>query len=58
MKRIRLFALLIAVEFLLSLGTAFAHCDGLDGPVVQAAEEALRTTNVNLILIWVKKEDE
>ena len=35
-----------------------AHCDGLDGPVVKAAKEALETENVNLVLIWVQKEFE
>ena len=35
-----------------------AHCDGLDGPVVKAAIKALETENVNLVLIWVKKEFE
>ena len=35
-----------------------AHCDGLDGPVVKAAKKALETENVNLVLIWVKKEFE
>ena len=38
--------------------TGFAHCDGLDGPVVQAAQQALETKNVNLVLIWVAKADE
>lgn len=38
--------------------TTFAHCDGLDGPVVKAARQALDTGNVNLILIWVQKNDE
>lgn len=37
---------------------AFAHCDGLDGPVVKAAQNALQTNNVNLVLIWVQKESE
>jgi hypothetical protein len=37
---------------------AFGHCDGLDGPVVKAARQALETGNVNLILIWVQKQDE
>ncbi len=37
---------------------AFAHCDGLDGPVVKAARNALRTGNVNLVLIWVQQKDE
>jgi hypothetical protein len=37
---------------------ARAHCDGLDGPVVKAAQQALAAGNVNLILIWVQKKDE
>lgn len=37
---------------------ALAHCDGLDGPVVKAAEKALQSGNVNLVLIWVQKKDE
>jgi hypothetical protein len=37
---------------------ALAHCDGLDGPVVKAATNALRTGNVNLVLIWVQQKDE
>lgn len=37
---------------------AFAHCDGLDGPVVKAAQNALETGNVNLVLIWVQEKDE
>ena len=39
-------------------GRVFAHCDGLDGPVVKAARNALETGNVNLALIWVKENDE
>ena len=37
---------------------AAAHCDGLDGPVVKAAQKALETGNVSLVLIWVQKKDE
>jgi hypothetical protein len=37
---------------------ALAHCDGLDGPVVTAAREALQKGNVNLVLVWVQKNDE
>jgi hypothetical protein len=37
---------------------AYAHCDGLDGPVVKAAQKALETGNVNLVLGWVQKRDE
>jgi hypothetical protein len=43
---------------LLAPNRSFAHCDGLDGPVVQAAQQALQTNNVNLVLIWVAKDDE
>lgn len=35
-----------------------AHCDGLDGPVVKAAQKALESGNVNLALIWVQKNEE
>ncbi|HEX2826164.1 MAG TPA: DUF6448 family protein [Burkholderiales bacterium] len=37
---------------------AQAHCDTLDGPVVGAARKALDTNNVNLVLVWVQKNDE
>lgn len=37
---------------------AYAHCDGMDGPVVKAAQEALAKGDVNLVLIWVHKNDE
>lgn len=39
-------------------GTASAHCDGMDGPVVQAARRSLEARDVNLVLIWVQKKDE
>jgi hypothetical protein len=42
----------------LSVEVAFAHCDGLDGPVVKAAKDALQAGNVNLVLIWVQQKDE
>jgi hypothetical protein len=35
----------------------FAHCDGLDGPVVKAAQKALETRNSALVLIWVQAKD-
>ena len=50
-------AIIIAiVTFLCPL--AFAHCDTMDGPVVKAAQKALETGNVNLVLIWVQQKDE
>jgi len=35
-----------------------AHCDGMDGPVVKAAQKALETGNVSPVFIWVQKKDE
>lgn len=47
----------ISVLFLAPPGV-LGHCDGMDGPVVKAAMKALETGNVNLVLIWVQKQDE
>lgn len=38
--------------------TGFAHCDGLDGPVVKAAQRALDAGELNSVLIWVSQSDE
>ena len=54
-------ALVGAIFFVLpglDSGKCYAHCDGLDGPVVTAAQKALDTGDVNLVLIWVQKNDE
>jgi hypothetical protein len=32
-----------------------AHCDGLDGPVVRAAQKSLETGNINFTLIWINE---
>ena len=50
--------LLFLTALLLTPTAAFAHCDGMDGPVVKAAQKALETGNVNLVLIWIQKNDE
>lgn len=47
----------IAVAILLP-SPARAHCDGMDGPVVKAAQQALATGDPNPVLIWVSKTDE
>lgn len=47
----------LAVAFLDS-SNVLAHCDGMDGPVVMAAKQALETGEVNPVLIWVQKKDE
>lgn len=49
--------LILSLMLLISKG-ADAHCDGVDGPVVKAAQKALDVNNVSLVLIWVQSEDE
>ena len=49
---------LVLANFVFIPSNVFAHCDGLDGPVVLAAKEALKTGNVNLVLSWIQEEDE
>ncbi len=43
---------------LLTASVAGAHCDSLDGPVVNAARKALAAGDVNLVLPWVSAKDE
>ena len=52
-------AFMTAIAFLFLGGSkAWAHCDGLDGPVVSAAREALAAEEVGRVLIWVQKDQE
>ena len=52
-------AVVVALGFFaLTPVRALAHCDGLDGPVVKAAQRALETRNPTLVLIWVQEQDE
>ena len=48
---------LIGVATLFSV-PGYAHCDGMDGPVVKDAQAALAKGDVNLVLIWIRKDDE
>jgi len=49
----------VAIALLgLTPARALAHCDGVDGPVVKAAQRALETRNPALVLIWVQEKDE
>ena len=43
---------------LIAPARVLAHCDGLDGPVVKAAQRALDTRNLAFALIWVQANDE
>lgn len=59
---LRNFRLLVAAGFLAAAlpiaAPATAHCDGIDGPVVAAARQALEAGNPNPVLIWVQQDDE
>lgn len=58
-SNVRRLASAAAVALLAVMPTrALAHCDGWDGPVVQAAQRALETKNPALVLIWVQPDDE
>lgn len=48
----------LSAVLMFAAAPASAHCDGLDGPVVGAARQALDTGDVNRVLIWVKPGDE
>jgi hypothetical protein len=53
--------LLVTIATALTLGIysfAAAHCDTLDGPVIQDAQKALETKDVTPVLKWVKQKDE
>jgi len=39
-------------------GSALAHCDTLDGPVISQARQALETGDVKIVLPWVAAEKE
>jgi hypothetical protein len=43
---------------LLFPASSLAHCDGLDGPVVRAAQKALESGDVVHVLVWVREQDE
>lgn len=47
-----------AVMWALCSTLAMAHCDGIDGPVVIDAKRAFAQNNVNLVLLWIRKDDE
>jgi DNA-binding transcriptional MerR regulator len=56
--RMAIVAAILAVGVMLSPSPAWAHCDGMDGPVVKAAQKALETKNLNHVLLWVRPQDE
>lgn len=57
-SKLRIALPLTALLSLLSGDRLSAHCDGMDGPVVKAAQEALLTGKVSRVLLWVRETDE
>lgn len=53
-KTLLTFPLLVLPLLLLRPGTARAHCDTVDGPVVATARTALETGQLAPVLAWVK----
>lgn len=51
-------AVLICFVLLTSPRIAAAHCDTMDGPVVQDARKALETKDVTPVLKWIQVKDE
>ena len=51
-------AALAAIIMLVTPGTALAHCDTLNGPVVTEARAALAQGDVRPVLKWVKADQE
>lgn len=51
-------SLLLAMAFLLTSISGFAHCDSYDGPVIKDALKALEQNNVELVLKWIEPQQE
>ena len=51
-------AALAMILVLATAGRVLAHCDGLDGPVVTLARQALAKGDVKIVLPWVAAEKE
>ena len=48
----------IVMSIMILTDRAEAHCDSMDGPVVEAAREALAIGNAGPALAWVRPQDE
>lgn len=58
MAKVACTAVLLSGLWLAVPGSASAHCDTLDGPVVMTAKAALEKGDMTPVLKWVKKTDE
>lgn len=50
--------ILLAMVFMLTSISGFAHCDSYDGPVIKDALTALDNNNVELVLKWIDAHQE
>lgn len=57
-KTLGIVACLIPGTLAIMSGRALAHCDGLDGPVVMAARQAIEKNDATSVLIWVQEKNE
>jgi len=57
MKRIYSFFITLILAFVIS-NDALAHCDHIDGPVVNDARVAIEYNDITPVLKWINKEDE
>jgi hypothetical protein len=57
-KTTHVVALVMVITILVAPKTVQAHCDTLNGPVVQTAREALGKGDVTPVLKWVKPDQE
>lgn len=57
MRRSNLLMIFI-IALLFLTNPSFAHCDGVDGPVVISAKKAIATKNIEYVLIWVQEQYE
>ena len=51
-------SVVLTVAFAVAPALVLAHCDTMDGPVVQSAQRALETGDVTPVLLWVPAKDE
>jgi len=51
-------SVIVLGALLLRVGSAQAHCDTLEGPVVKAAMKAFEKSDVTPVLMWIRPQDE
>jgi hypothetical protein len=54
----RVLMAMVLIIGLMSGGSALAHCDSYDGPVIKDARKAFARNNVDLVLKWVSQDQE